>query len=370
MKNLAIYIHYPFCKSKCPYCDFNSHVRDSVDNAAFEAAYMRELEHFSSITAQDSAEPRNANNRQITSIFFGGGTPSLMPARLVENIINKIASLWPLADDCEITLEANPTSVEAEKFAAFRAAGVNRVSIGVQSFDEAELKFLGREHSANEAQKAIELAAKIFPRYSFDLIYTLTSQTLSGWEKNLAEALKLTRGHISLYQLTIEPATNFYHRKVQIPPDDVAADFYDLTQKICEAYNLPAYEVSNHASAGNESAHNLTYWRYGEYLGIGAGAHGRINGHASAMVKSPEKWLEKVQANGNGLEVWQKLIPAEQEEERVMMGLRLHEGIEMPTTLDTKKLIADGLLERIGTKTRATKQGMLLLNHIISKLLD
>jgi len=293
-----------------------------------------------------------------------------MPTKLVEAIINKIAKLWILADDIEITLEANPTSVEAEKFVAFRGAGVNRVSIGVQSFDEAELKFLGREHSANEARNAIELAAKIFPRYSFDLIYALPDQSFDTWRARLTEALKLTRGHISLYQLTIEPATNFYHRKIQTPPDDVAADFYDLTQEICEAHNLPAYEVSNHASAGNESAHNLTYWRYGEYLGIGAGAHGRINSHASAMVKSPEKWLDLVQKNGHGLEVWQKLSPAEQEEERIMMGLRLNEGIILPEHLDTKMLIANGLLEKIGEKTRATKQGMLVLNLVLSKLLD
>lgn len=360
MQPLAIYVHYPFCKSKCPYCDFNSHVRESVDDAAFEAAYMRELEHFAALIAP----------REITSIFFGGGTPSLMPARLVEAIITKISTLWSLADDCEITLEANPTSVEAEKFSAFRAAGVNRVSIGVQSFDAAELQFLGREHSANEARHAIELAAKTFPRYSFDLIYALTSQTMSGWEKCLQDALKLTRGHISLYQLTIEPATNFYHRKVQIPPDDIAADFYELTQDICEAHNLPAYETSNHASAGQESAHNLTYWRYGEYLGIGAGAHGRINSHASAIVKSPEKWLELVEKNGNGLEVWQKLSTAEQEEERIMMGLRLSEGIELPANTNIEILIKNGLLETVGTHTRTTKRGRLLLNYITNKLLD
>lgn len=383
MQPLAIYVHYPFCKSKCPYCDFNSHVRDSVDNGAFEKAYMRELEHFANLLKSESpraplgAASRNSlplgSSREgfiITSIFFGGGTPSLMPTKLVEAIINKIAKLWILADDIEITLEANPTSVEAEKFVAFRGAGVNRVSIGVQSFDEAELKFLGREHSANEARNAIELAAKIFPRYSFDLIYALPDQSFDTWRARLTEALKLTRGHISLYQLTIEPATNFYHRKIQTPPDDVAADFYDLTQEICEAHNLPAYEVSNHASAGNESAHNLTYWRYGEYLGIGAGAHGRINSHASAMVKSPEKWLDLVQKNGHGLEVWQKLSPAEQEEERIMMGLRLNEGIILPEHLDTKMLIANGLLEKIGEKTRATKQGMLVLNLVLSKLLD
>lgn len=321
---------------------------------------MRELEHFAALTGK----------RNITSIFFGGGTPSLMPARLVEAIINKIGALWSLSSDCEITLEANPTSVEAAKFKAFAASGVNRVSIGVQSFDESELQFLGREHSANEARHAIELAAKTFDRYSFDLIYALTSQTLSGWESQLQEALKLTRGHISLYQLTIEPATNFYHRKVQIPPDDLAADFYDLTQDICEAHNLPAYETSNHASVGNESAHNLTYWRYGEYLGIGAGAHGRISGHASAMRKSPEKWLEAVQKDGHGLEVWEKLSAEEQDEERTMMGIRLAEGIELSAGLDTTTLLQNGLLEQNGAKTRATKQGRLLLNYITSKLLD
>lgn len=355
--NLAVYVHYPFCKSKCPYCDFNSHVRDGVDDEAWRTAYLRELEYF-----KDS-------ERNITSIFFGGGTPSLMPAKTTEAIINKIDELWGLDANCEITLEANPTSVEYNKFQDFRSAGVNRVSIGVQSFDEAELKFLGREHNANEARQAIEYAAKIFDRYSFDLIYALPDQKLDIWEKQLTEALKLADKHISLYQLTIEPGTNFFHNKVPVPEEGLAADFYELTQEICENAGLPAYEVSNHASIGEESRHNLTYWRYQDYLGIGPGAHGRIAGHASVMRKSPEKWLEQVAAKGNGLEIWEKLSERDQFEERIMMGLRLIEGIDA-NKIAPQNLIELGFLEIKQQKIRATKKGMLILNTLITKLLE
>ena len=273
-------------------------MRDSVDDEKWLNAYLRELESMKfdrppcPPSGGRSITFLSEKSYNVSSIFFGGGTPSLMPTKTTEAIISKIDELWGLDEDCEITLEANPTSVEYNKFKDFRAAGVNRVSIGVQSFDEAELKFLGREHNADEAKQAIEYAAKIFDKYSFDLIYALPDQELSDWENKLKEALKLTNGHISLYQLTIEPGTNFFHNKVPIPEEGLAADFYETTQEICEAHNLPAYEVSNHASAGQESRHNLSYWRYQDYLGIGPGAHGRINGHASVMLKSPEKMAE------------------------------------------------------------------------------
>lgn len=292
-----------------------------------------------------------------------------MPPKTAEAIIGKISELWSLDETCEITLEANPTSVEYEKFKDFKSAGVNRVSIGVQSFDEDELKFLGREHSANEAKQAIEYAANIFDRYSFDLIYALPDQKINDWSGKLREALKLTNGHISLYQLTIEPGTNFYHNKVQIPENELAADFYELTQEICEEHGLPAYEVSNHAAPGQESQHNLTYWRYGEYLGIGPGAHGRINNHASVMKKSPEKWLDMVSEKNNGLEVWQELSEQEQFEERIMMGLRLKEGIEIDKSQIPQHLFDEGLLEAKQNHIQATKNGFLLLNYVTSEII-
>ena len=295
---------------------------------------------------------------------------------MVEGILNFITKSWKMADDIEITLEANPTSVEYEKFKGFKAAGVNRVSIGVQSFDESELKFLGREHSANEAENAIEYAANIFPRYSFDLIYALPKQSLAKWEVALKNALTLTRGHISLYQLTIEQNTNFYHRynkgEFKIPEDNIAADFYSLTQDLCEAHGLPAYEISNHAAKGHESRHNLTYWNYGEYLGIGAGAHGRINGYATVMAKSPEKWLAKVQEKQNGLEENILLTEEEKIEEEVMMGLRTTHGIRRslaPMLKNVEQLAQDGFIELTDTNIRVTKKGMLVLNAVTHKLL-
>ncbi len=358
MRPLAIYIHYPFCKSKCPYCDFNSHVREAVDAEIWRNAYLSELEKWF----------RETGERPVTSVFFGGGTPSLMPPQTTEAILRFIDGNWGLAENAEITLEANPTSVEYEKFKAFRAAGVNRVSIGVQSFDAEELQFLGREHSANEAKTAIEYAANIFPRYSFDLIYALPRQKLSDWEKQLALSLTLAGGHISLYQLTIEQGTNFYHQYergvFKMPEDSLAADFYELTQQICEAHGLPAYEISNHAAPGQESAHNLTYWRYGEYLGIGPGAHGRINGQATAMTKSPEKWLEEP------LESSIELSEREKLEEAVMMGIRLKEGIGLsPELRNVELLVNEGFVEIRGERLHASPKGLLMLNSVTGKLL-
>lgn len=366
MQNLAIYIHYPFCKSKCPYCDFNSHVREKVEDDAWLQAYLRELEYFKNL----------ASDREVTSIFFGGGTPSLMNPKTTEALLNYINNNWKLSPDLEVTLEANPTSVEYDKFKDFRAAGVNRVSIGVQSFNEPELKFLGREHSSGEAKKAIQLAAQIFPRYSFDLIYALPEQKLGNWEKDLSEAIKLTNGHISLYQLTIEPNTNFAAQykngAFRIPENEVAAEFYELTQNICEANDLPAYEISNHAKLGDESRHNLSYWNYDQYIGIGPGAHGRINGHASVMTKSPEKWLEKVAKNDHGLEEWTALSEDEKFEEKVMMGMRLNYGLKIDTSKlhNLEALKQNGFIEYNTDSIRPTKKGLLMLNAVVDKLLN
>ncbi len=363
---VAIYIHYPFCKSKCPYCDFNSHVREKTDDEIWLQAYLKELAYFREITG----------NRQVASIFFGGGTPSLMNPKTTNGILDYINKNWQLDKNTEVTLEANPTSVEYQKFKDFHAAGVNRVSIGVQSFDEKELKFLGREHSSGEAKTAIEFAAKIFPRYSFDLIYALPEQNLKTWQHNLTDALKLTNGHISLYQLTIEPNTNFAAQykngAFKIPENELAAEFYEATQNICEAHGLPAYEISNHARPGQESRHNLSYWQYDEYIGIGPGAHGRINGHASVMTKSPEKWLEKVAAQNHGLEEWTNLSEREKFEEKVMMGMRLNGGIRTDTSIlnNLETLRQNGFIEYSGDYIKPTKTGLLMLNSLVEKLLN
>lgn len=365
MKDLAIYVHYPFCKSKCPYCDFNSHVREKTDVDAWPKAYLKELAYFRELTG----------DRNVTSIFFGGGTPSLMETSTAAEVVNFISKNWKLAEDAEVTLEANPTSVEYEKFKDFRAAGINRVSIGVQSFDEAELKFLGREHSANEARTAIDYAAKIFPRYSFDLIYALPQQPLKKWETDLAEALKLTNGHISLYQLTIEQNTNFYNQykrgAFEMPENDLAADFYEATQSMAGAHGLPAYEISNHAAPGQESRHNISYWKYDEYIGIGPGAHGRVNGHASVMLKSPEKWLDKVALQEHGLEVWTELSEEESFEERVMMGMRLNEGfaVDLQKLQNVEQLKGQGFVTLGENHIKPTAKGLMMLNSVTAKLL-
>lgn len=344
-------------------------MREKTDAEIWQQAYLKELKYFHAQTGK----------RNVTSIFFGGGTPSLMEPKTVDSIINFIGKNWQLAADAEITLEANPTSVEYNKFKNFHSAGVNRVSIGIQSFDEEELKFLGRQHSSAEAKTAIEYAAKIFPRYSFDLIYALPEQKLSTWQNSLENAIKLTNGHISLYQLTIEENTNFHaqYKKgaFRLPENDLAAEFFEVTQNICEAHNLPAYEISNHAAPGRESRHNLSYWNYDEYLGIGPGAHGRLNGHASVMVKSPEKWLEKVAGQNHGLELWAELGEEEKFEEKIMMGMRLKTGIKnianMKTRLNNLQYLKDeGFIDYGDDYLRATPKGLLVLNSVVEKLLS
>lgn len=370
---LAIYVHWPFCKKKCPYCDFNSHVRDAVDHAAWREALLRELRYWRA----------RVEGHTVTSIFFGGGTPSLMQPETARAIIDEVKILWPTSPDIEITLEANPTSVEAANFAVLREAGVNRVSLGVQSLRPESLKFLGREHSVDEAMDAVRLAADTFPRYSFDLIYALPGQTLAAWEAELREALNHARGHLSLYQLTIEPNTAFHHQyHVQhafaLPAEDLAADLYQQTQRIMEEYGMPAYEISNHAAPGQASRHNLSYWRSGSYLGIGPGAHGRVDlgaaRHATNTLKSPERWLEQVQKLGHGLEADLPLTDRERLEERVLMGLRLpHEGIrELPPEImrHAQPLIAEGLLRNDRDALRVTPSGMLVLNALTASLLS
>ncbi len=378
----ALYIHWPFCKKKCPYCDFNSHVREGVDQAAWRAALLREMGYWHA----------RAPEKTITSIFFGGGTPSLMPPETVAALIEEAAKLWGLAQVCEITLEANPTSVEAAKFVALRAAGVNRVSLGVQSLKPESLKFLGREHSVNEALDAVALAAKTFDRYSFDLIYALPNQTLAEWEKELEEALQYARGHLSLYQLTIEENTAFHHayhvgKSFQLPEDSLAAELYTRTQEMMEAAGLPAYEISNHAAAGQESRHNLSYWRSDSYFGIGPGAHGRVDIGAVRLAtraqKSPERWLDLVQQMGHGVEEELTLSLAERAEEWVLMGMRLREGIMLqhaPQDVAAwlQQCWADGRLTRLAHEGLITQheahlaaapKGRLLLNHVIEQLL-
>ncbi len=322
----GIYVHWPFCAAKCPYCDFNSHVhRGPFDEAGYVAAYEREIAAMAALTP----------GRLVQSVFFGGGTPSLMSPQAVERILDAISRHWAVDNRVEITLEANPTSVEAERFRGYRGAGVNRVSLGVQALDPAALKALGRLHSVEEAVAAVRLAQSIFERSSFDMIYARPGQSLDAWADELREALWLTRGHISLYQLTIEQGTRYYELqqagKLQLPGEELAADFYEMTQELAAEAGLPAYEISNHARPGQESRHNLIYWRYGEYVGIGPGAHGRIvvNGerHATATEKLPFDWHKRVGQFGHGMITDDVLSWEEQGDEFLVMGLRLKEGI-------------------------------------------
>ncbi len=367
---VGLYVHWPFCKSKCPYCDFNSHVRQGVDHTAWRNALLRELEH----TAEQ------AGPRRLHSIFFGGGTPSLMEPETAAAVIEAARAHWPAEADLEITLEANPTSVEAGKFAAFAEAGVNRVSLGVQSLRPGALSFLGRQHDAGQALAAVELAARHFPRFSFDLIYARPGQTVAEWRAELTEALPYTNGHMSLYQLTIEPGTAFHtdHRlgRFDMPDEDLAAAFFQETQALLEAHGMPAYEVSNHARPGEESRHNLIYWRYLDYAGIGPGAHGRMTlggrKHAQRRYRLPEKWLEAVQKNGHAMEEEVPLDPETQRDERVMMGLRLGEGVLAEGLKEDRidRLRDEGYLVRRGNRIVATGEGRLRLNSIIDFLLS
>lgn len=380
MNAFGIYVHWPFCKAKCPYCDFNSHVRhEAVDTGSFADALVAELKYMETRTP----------GRSVSSIFFGGGTPSLMSPKAVAQILDAIAGLWPVQSDAEITLEANPTSVEAENFRGYRLAGVNRVSVGVQALDEADLKALGRQHTPDEALAAFKLAAQIFPRVSFDMIYARPQQTLENWRKELSRALSEQQGHMSLYQLTIEPETRYadlYQAgKLIIPSDDLSADLYDLTQELTEKAGLPCYEISNHAKPGHESQHNLLYWRYGEYAGVGPGAHGRLHEGATAFAtateKHPETWRSLVQAHGHGLIQNEITDPAAQAREMLLMGLRIDEGIDLNRyealagkSMDQSKItaMADlGLVEMRGNaRLAATRAGRRLLNAVIAELAD
>ena len=328
-KLFGVYIHWPFCAQKCPYCDFNSHVRfGGWDEPRFLKAYLREL---------DTVKAR-VGNQEVYSIFFGGGTPSLMQPATVAAILDHIAKLWPVQPGAEITIEANPNSVEADRFAGYRTAGVNRVSIGVQALRDDELKRLGRLHSVTEARTAIDIARRTFDRFTFDLIYARPGQTINAWRTELAEALSMGSEHLSLYQLTIEPDTPFAELhargKLIIPDSDRALELYALTQDMTAAAGLPAYEISNHARPGQESRHNLLYWRYGAYAGIGPGAHGRLvlpdgNRIATATERNPERWAEQVETAGHGFTEETKLSPDEQADEMLLMGLRLTEGIDL-----------------------------------------
>jgi putative oxygen-independent coproporphyrinogen III oxidase len=324
----GVYVHWPFCRSKCPYCDFNSHVSHRpIDQPRFVRAFAADI----------AAAAAQTPGRTVSSIFFGGGTPSLMEPATVAGILDAIAHEWRVAGDVEVTLEANPTSVEAERFTGYRAAGVNRVSLGVQALDDAALAALGRTHTADEALAAVAIARRLFDRYSFDLIYARPGQTPAAWKAELSRAISEAATHLSLYQLTIELETPFaaLHAggKLAIPGDDLARDFYDVTQEVCAAAGLPAYEVSNHARPGAECRHNLVYWRYHEYAGIGPGAHGRlvIDGirHATVTERRPEAWLERVASQGDGLVTREPLSRAEQADEFLLMGLRLAEGIDL-----------------------------------------
>ncbi len=374
----AVYVHWPFCLAKCPYCDFNSHVRAApIDEERFVAAMRAEIAHRASATP----------GRVVRSIFFGGGTPSLMRPQTVQSVIDAIGERWAIEPDAEITLEANPTSVEAGRFRGYRAAGVNRLSIGVQALDDADLKSLGRRHSVAEAVEAVRIAASIFPRYSFDLIYARPGQSEQAWRAELAEALKMAGEHLSLYQLTIEPDTIYEQLwragKLKTPDEDLARALFDATQEIAEAHGLPAYEVSNHARPGAESRHNLVYWRYGEYAGIGPGAHGRLltqEGRvAQAAEKHPEMWLTQVESEGHGLVENAPLSAEEQGDEFLLMGLRLREGIDRARfkalsgrSLSQRQiddLAADGFIEEDARgRIRVTRSGAPLLDSIVADL--
>jgi oxygen-independent coproporphyrinogen-3 oxidase len=374
----GVYVHWPFCLAKCPYCDFNSHVRRDVDPTRWQRALVAEV----------AAAAREVPGRVVDTIFFGGGTPSLMPPETVAAMIEAVGAAWELAPDAEITLEANPTSVEAGRFRGFRAAGVNRLSMGVQALNDADLKALGRMHDAAEAMRAFEVARAIFPRVSFDLIYARQGQSLADWRSELDRALGLAVDHLSLYQLTIEPGTRFGDLAARgrlrgLPDAALAAEMYRATQEICGAAGVGAYEISNHARPGAESRHNLVYWRYGDYAGIGPGAHGRltVGGRrwASEAVRAPEAWLEAVEGQGSGTAGRAEVSGGEQAVEMLMMGLRLAEGVEperfarlngAPLPAERVAELAElGLVERRGGRLAATAEGRPVLDALLRQLL-
>ena len=374
----GVYVHWPFCAAKCPYCDFNSHVRRAeVDQTRFLAAYRREIAHMAAF----------APGRTVASVFFGGGTPSLMKPETVAGVLEAIAAAWRIEDDAEITLEANPTSIEADRFHGYRAAGVNRVSLGVQALNAADLQGLGRLHTVEEAVAAMELARAIFPRVSFDLIYARPGQSPEAWREELTRAIGYGTEHLSLYQLTIEEGTPFFalHRagKLKTPDEAIGRALWDVTQEVCGHAGMPAYEISNHARPGCESRHNLVYWRYGEYAGIGPGAHGRliVDGvrRELATERNPELWAAAVEAEGSGLVVNDALSLEAQADEFLVMGLRLAEGIDLARfhrisgrRLDQRRiddLVMDGMVERVGAdRLRVTPEGFPVLDAVVADL--
>ena len=374
---LAVYVHWPFCVTKCPYCDFNSHVRAQVDEAGWREALIADLRHEASLTP----------GARVASIFFGGGTPSLMDPATTAAVIDAVAALWPTAGDIEITLEANPTSVEAARFAGFAVAGVNRVSLGLQSLDDAALKLLGRPHDVAQGLAALDVALTNFGRVSFDLIYARPGQTVAAWEAELARALAFGTEHLSLYQLTIEPKTRFasLHAsgKLVLPDEDLSADLFDLTRAMTAAAGLPAYEVSNHARPGAESRHNLVYWTYGDYAGVGPGAHGRRRGSATVRHMKPEAWLAAVAERGSGIEIETPLDPTARAEEALLMGLRISEGIDvvrfaartgvpLSAVIDARglaELVRLGLVEASPARLRLTPAGQPLLNAVLARFI-
>jgi putative oxygen-independent coproporphyrinogen III oxidase len=380
LEPLAVYIHWPFCRSKCPYCDFNSHVRESVDAARWTRALIRDLERQAEFAA----------GRSVGSVFFGGGTPSLMPPETVAAVLDEVRSHWAVTPDLEITLEANPNSAEADRFKGFAAAGVNRLSLGVQALDPAALRLLGRAHSREEAIAAIEHAREIFPRYSFDLIYARPGQCVAAWQRELDEALTLAGEHLSLYQLTIEPGTAFAtlarRGELALPEEESTAALFEATQDRLTAAGLPAYEISNHARPGAECRHNLAYWRYQDYLGIGPGAHGRLTRagtkFATRQYRLPEKWLATIEASGAGLEETTAIDRETAIEEMLMMGLRLVEGVSRAKLerlagrdaetffgRNLEPLIDGGFLTLDARRLAATTAGRQRLNAVLASLL-
>jgi len=374
----GVYVHWPFCAAKCPYCDFNSHVRAAIDEDGWVDGILSELDW---LAARQSGRP------VVETIFFGGGTPSLMQGRSTGRILEKIAALWPMANDAEITLEANPASADAGRFADYRAAGINRVSLGVQALNDADLKKLGRLHDVAEAKRALKLAMDNFARVSLDLIYARPDQSDTAWRSELKEALSFGTDHLSLYQLTIEPETPYAllhrHGQLLIPGEDLAAELFETTQELTQAAGIPAYEISNHARPGQESRHNLIYWRYGDYAGVGPGAHGRLalDGRrtATAAVKLPERWRDTVGKTGHGFTEMTPVSNEEAAREHLLMNLRLAEGLDLAayekrwhTKLDAAKvaaLVEQGFVSNANNRLAATPAGRLLLNRVIEELL-
>lgn len=380
--SFGVYVHWPFCLSKCPYCDFNSHVHDTIDHKQWVKSYLREIEYIAEMT----------KGRTVETVFFGGGTPSLMEPETVHEILSAIQKHWTVSPDWEVTLEANPTSSEAEKFKAFKQAGVNRLSLGIQSLREDDLKFLGRTHDIAQAKGAIELAANTFDRFSFDLIYARPQQTVEQWTAELKEALAMAVGHISLYQLTIEKNTPFFIRhargEFKVPEEELGADFYDATEEVMAQEGFQSYEVSNYARAGEQSRHNLIYWRYGDYAGIGPGAHGRLaldgKKYATRTHRAPDIWLERTLQNGHAHHKFEFIDHLQRLQEAMMMGLRLSEGVpvarlteeyqgdifEVLSKEKISKLQNEGLLIFENGIIRATHEGRKCLNGVLNYLLN